>query len=773
MLAAALVAQEPRVSASVDRHEVLAGELVTLTIRVEAGGGDPVRIADPTLFGLEIRGSRDVTQVRVVDGAPRRVVTRELRLLAVSVGRASIGPVRVTHGVEAAESASIIVTVGTPASPAAAGVAPRVRALLDTLPAPSGGADVVVEVLAIPASLQLGAQLDLVTLAWFPREARLRLSAPPTLDPPSVRGVWAYQQTTTPGIVTSRAAGGRWYDLYASHQVVFPLTPGSVHVGRATIRYIQPVSLSLLSREVQYEVQSESVSVGVREQPAAGRPAAFTGAAGQGLRVTLSATPTTLPPGGAATVRVGITGVGNVALWPEPEIGWPAGLRVYPGDVAVEVEPREGLIGGAKEFTYLVVADSAGTHAVPGVSYPYFDAASSRYQVASTPGLQLVAPLGTVPAAARPAPPPLLSRPAPGVGVRVDRLAEWVWVLIFAMPPLAVLGLLVARRLRAALPGPAVRVTLRGPLETLDRDLREALTRIVGEAADGDGPPLTAALRAAGLDPTLAAHATRVRERVRHAVFGPKGASDPAELSAEVQEVLRALTGETPGMARRALLPLGVLLVLAAAPAVAAQAPRPEELYDAGAFRAAADSFAARTLVAPRVPAYWYNLGAAYYRLGDDGRARAAWLRAARLAPRDPAVRRALDRLPSDALSRRLAPVAPVRPGEALLAAAVLWILGWVAVPFRRTRRLGMVIVLSGALVGGYGALVAWRYGQPAAVVLHDEVPMRSAPYGSASSERRLYAGSAVRVLRAEGVWLFVERGDARGWVLPGEVARL
>ena len=68
----------------------------------------------------------------------------------------------------------------------------------------------------------------------------------------------------------------------------------------------------------------------------------------------------------------------------------------------------------------------------------------------------------------------------------------------------------------------------------------------------------------------------------------------------------------------------------------------PETLYESGALRAAADGFGRRAGDAPAVADHWYNLGATYYRLGATGRAEAAWLRARRLAPREPAVRRAL-----------------------------------------------------------------------------------------------------------------------------------
>jgi hypothetical protein len=773
LLVAALVAQqEARASATVDRTDVLAGEVVTLSIRVEATGGEPVRILNPELTGLQVRGSRDVTQVRMVEGEPRRIVTRELKLLAVSPGRAAIGPVRIAQGADTTETAAIIVSVRQPAAVATTGAAPRVRALLDTLTTPTLGSDVVVEVFAIPGTVTAGDQLDLVTLAWFPRDVRLQLRTPPALDPPAVEGVWSYQQATSAGVVTSRQSGGRWYDLYVSHQVVFPLAPGLVRAGPATVTYVQPLSYSFLSRELQHEVQSESLAVEVRPLPATGRPAAFSGAAARDLDVILASSSETLAPGAAATVTATLTGVGNVALWPEPRFQWPPGLRVYPGEVAVEVEARDGLIAGTKRFSYLVVADSAGTHPLPGIVYPYFNPATGRYVSAGAPGLVLVAPLGAAPPVERPLPPGLLSRDVGRAARGLGYLATWVWIAVFLLPPLVLLAALAVRRLRRALPGPEVRVEMRGRLDALDHDLRQSLAGLVGPASDDEGPVLMDSLRAAGVDPSLAAHVARVRERLRQAVFGPNGSADTDELSAEVREVLRALAGDTPGRVRRAALPVTMLLLLLA-PNLTAQAPRPEELYGAGAFRAAADSFALRTASEPRVAAYWYNLGAAYYRLGEDGRARAAWLRAARLAPRHSTIKRVRSLFPEDDISRSLAPVAWATPAEMLAVGALLWLVAWALVVLTRVRRIAVAVMTLGLAGAATAAWVQRRYAEPIGVVLPAEVPLRPAPYGSASADRRVYGGSVVRVLRREGAWLLVERGDARGWVLPGEVARL
>jgi tetratricopeptide (TPR) repeat protein len=238
--------------------------------------------------------------------------------------------------------------------------------------------------------------------------------------------------------------------------------------------------------------------------------------------------------------------------------------------------------------------------------------------------------------------------------------------------------------------------------------------------------------------------------------------------------VLRALAGEAPGLERRELIRAVVVLALGLGAGDAmAQAPRPEDLYAAGAFRAAADSFAARVAREPTVAEYWYNLGAAFYRLGEDGRAKAAWIRAARLAPRDDEVRRALALLPGDPVGSAMLPVARWRPGERLLLGALLWCAGWFLVAFRRGRRVGIAVLVSAAVLGGAGWRLEQRYREPAAIVLRDEVPLRSAPYGSAAAVRWLAAGDAVRVRRRAGAFLLVDRAGGLGWVEVGEVARL
>jgi hypothetical protein len=776
LLAAVMLQQQLAVIAEVDRQEVQVGEELVLTITVEAPGGSaPVEIGDPDLFGLELLSARDQTRVSVEGPVPARITTRRLTLRALRPGIGTIGRVRVRQGEETAETAPIRITVSAPTTAAPTALDPRIERMVEAAPAPDVVPDEVsLAVVTSPDSVVLGQQVDVVVVAWFPRDIRARLRNPPTLEPPLIRGAWTYDRPAPLGIVTSRRVRGVWYDLFALHRVVFPLTAGVMEIGSATVSYSVPVSSSFLSRELRHEVQSEPRAVRVAALPRPRGVRGYAGAAGGGLLFQVDAPPGELRLGDAAQVRAVLTGQGNVALWPEPEFDWPVGLRAYPQEVTVSIAAEYGLVGGSKVFDYLVVADSAGTHRVPATSYAYFDIDTDRYVQLRAPALEFVTPSGLAGITPVQTVRPLLTPGGLSLDAWLTRVSLWVWIVIGVAPPLAAVALRTRtrwlRRLRRPRRAPRLVETL--TLRTLELEFRDILEGFVPQTRLRVSDGLADALRAAGVEDSLATHAARVRDRLRQALYGPEGSTDPEELTAEVQEVLRALRGGT-GKVRTALaaLALALAVLVSAGPA---DGQSPARLYDAGAVRPAADSFATRARATPHAAAHWYNLGAALDRLGEDVRARAAWLRAARLTPRDETVRRALQTgAPPDAPPGGLTFVAPVTPGEALAAAAGLWVLGWVLLALRTPVRRAVPVLVLAALVAGYGAAFASRYARPVALVMLDGTALRAAPYGPAPSERELGAGTGVLIQREHGAWVLVSDGVVQGWLLRTEVVPL
>ena len=283
---------------------------------------------------------------------------------------------------------------------------------------------------------------------------------------------------------------------------------------------------------------------------------------------------------------------------------------------------------------------------------------------------------------------------------------------------------------------------------------------------------LAAAVRAAGADADTAWRLAAAREQLLARRYGPGVSSDddPA-LVAEVQEVIRRLGASLRGWRGRGVL-VGIVLTLIAG-TIAGQSPPPERLYESGALRAAAEGFARRAADEPAIAAHWYDLGAAYYRLGLKGHAAAAWHRARRLDPREPTIRRAL-RLtpPPDVTSARWTWTPPFTSDELLLAGALAWVAGWIGWVTRPRIRDRWAILLVFAVVGvtaGF-ALRAWQR-RPLGIVL-DQTTMRMSPHGLGPAVGPVEAGGAVRILRRQAGWILVRGPGAReGWVAAGTIA--
>jgi cytochrome c-type biogenesis protein CcmH/NrfG len=768
ILAVLFQTSPPKLYVSVDQDRISVGQEVVYTVRAVSHSQEPMSLSISPINGFEIIARSERTEVSF-SGGPIRTAVLEVRLRALRPGRWQIGPARVEQGREAAEADPIIVDVEPSAAMAATTLNPRLHSLLQRTPPPPRGKAAVALVVSAD-TVRVGEQVDVVTAAWFPRDLRLQLRRPPTLQPPVIDGVWSFPQAAPPGIAVTRNMGGIAYDLFVAHQVVFPLVAGTIAIPRAMLKYSTPLALQFFSQEERFALTSLPETLAVRALPAEGRPADFSGAVGSGLRVQRRVTPAAAQAGEGIAVELEVSGIGNTALWPPPEIRWPKATRAYVDRVDEQVSVTDGRLGGVKTFRYLVVPDSAGPLTLPAVNYSYYDLASRGYRSTRVDVASLPVARSRESAASAALPPPLLPARSPALTRRIVQLVpDWAWAVVLLLPPLLVLtrGWRPHRRRRQVAPAED---GLRGAEEQLDALVRGLVPDLDHRSRTG----LAAAVRAAGADTETASRLAVAREQLLARRYGPGGFSEEdAALLAEVRELVNRLGGSLRGWQGRGLMAGALAMVIAGK--LAAQAPTPERLYETGSLRAAVEGFDRRAGLEPAVAAHWYGLGAAYYRLGFKGHASAAWLRALRLEPRDPTIRRAL-RLtpPPDASSARWTWSPPVTSEELLLAGALAWILGWtgwVLRPRVRHRWLVLLVFGSGAVLGGF-ALRGW-YRMPLGIVL-DATTLRISPHGRATELGPLDSGGAVRILRRDRGWVLVRApGSREGWVASDAIAAI
>jgi hypothetical protein len=134
--------------------------------------------------------------------------------------------------------------------------------------------------------------------------------------------------------------------------------------------------------EIKKSIATPKIAINVSPLPA-GKPADFSGGVGE-FTVSSSINSQELKTNDAITIKLVISGTGNLKLISNPEIKFPEDFEVYDPKVDNQVRlTREGLTGN-RVIEYLAIPRHAGTYKIPGVSFNYFDIRSKSYKTLKT-----------------------------------------------------------------------------------------------------------------------------------------------------------------------------------------------------------------------------------------------------------------------------------------------------------------------------------------------------------------------------------------------------
>jgi hypothetical protein len=115
-----------------------------------------------------------------------------------------------------------------------------------------------------------------------------------------------------------------------------------------------------------------------------GKPAGFSGGVGK-FTLTPSISQTELQANDAVTIKLDISGSGNMKLLKTPSIDWPEGFEPYDPKVTNNFKTTSSGVSGTKSIEYLAIPRSAGDYTIPAVHFSYFDIEEKAYKTLSTP----------------------------------------------------------------------------------------------------------------------------------------------------------------------------------------------------------------------------------------------------------------------------------------------------------------------------------------------------------------------------------------------------
>lgn len=139
--------------------------------------------------------------------------------------------------------------------------------------------------------------------------------------------------------------------------------------------------------EVKKTILTPQLTIDVKSLPA-GKPADFSGGVGE-FNITSSINSTNVKTNDAITVKLVISGTGNLKLVSNPEIKFPEDFEVYDPKVDNKFRLTNAGLSGSKVIEYLAIPRNAGTFKIPAVKFSYFDINSNSYKTLTTEEYEL------------------------------------------------------------------------------------------------------------------------------------------------------------------------------------------------------------------------------------------------------------------------------------------------------------------------------------------------------------------------------------------------
>ena len=115
-----------------------------------------------------------------------------------------------------------------------------------------------------------------------------------------------------------------------------------------------------------------------------GKPAGFSGGVGK-FTLTPSISQTEVQANEAVTIKLDISGAGNMKLLKTPAIDWPEGFEPYDPKVTNNFKTTTSGVSGTKSIEYLAIPRSGGDYTIPAVQFSYFDIEDKAYKTLATP----------------------------------------------------------------------------------------------------------------------------------------------------------------------------------------------------------------------------------------------------------------------------------------------------------------------------------------------------------------------------------------------------
>lgn len=227
--------------------------------------------------------------------------------------------------------------------------------------------------------------------------SRVDIVSSDNLKMPTFNGFWA--QDITPSD-RSQSVGretyqGRVYDTHIVREyLLYPQQSGELTIEPTQLDIIAQVVVQSRNMDpffggghefynVRRHLETPSESINVKRLPS-GEPVSYSGAVGDYSIEMEPLKSTTFAVNSAATLKVRLSGKGNLTFVQAPKLDLPSSFELYNVRTTESITNQSTGAVGYKEFEYPFIARSEGDYTIPAIEFSYFDPQSGAYNVVST-----------------------------------------------------------------------------------------------------------------------------------------------------------------------------------------------------------------------------------------------------------------------------------------------------------------------------------------------------------------------------------------------------
>ncbi|MGY6561262.1 MAG: BatD family protein [Luteibaculaceae bacterium] len=378
---------EGKLSLTVDKNPVMAGERFTLTITLENEKGD---IKPPSFIGFQVLfGPSTSTSMQIINGNMTSSKSLSYVMVAPKEGSIQIEPAQAETRSGILTSNSIILNVVS----ATAGSTPQQggsQGQINRSAPQAAGANLMLGLNPSRKKIYMGEPIFL-EYKLYSKYQGLELVEN---EFPAHTGFIAFEienENTGWDPNTEIINGQRYKSATLKKQLLFPTRSGEIELKPFEIAI--RANRSFFSAGIEDRAKSRGASITVQPLPP-NAPSGFNGAVGE-LEYAVIADKLTVKTNEPITVTVRISGKGNFRSIDAPKINFPADFEVYDPKITDKTRISASGISGSKEFEFLLIPRYAGEYNVGNLKFSYFNPKTERYVSKSAPDFVFTIEKGT------------------------------------------------------------------------------------------------------------------------------------------------------------------------------------------------------------------------------------------------------------------------------------------------------------------------------------------------------------------------------------------